>query len=291
MAEQKREHMWWSNDTINHDAGALTTPGGYGRVNDKRGQNWLALLQGDTISKRDGNSVFSQYVDYKFQLNGTATWPAQACRIIIYTDKVGASTESYSGVVSQLFIKDGSTGNNSGNFMVAPVDKFAFNVLRDFIVYPLKRQMQSTGTADGNGMFDDYSDAMSAYAQCYAALENLAPCIDTNPACAAYYASVLAIEGPSLNGHQANWDEHYEYRLQNPDIESDDAGNDVKYPVVSGRIKTNRKIQYKNGTQEFPMSSKDKLQVAFIPYADPGAATTDTILRVDGEICHYFKDF
>lgn len=290
MAEQKREHMYWNNDVINHDAGSGTTIGGYGRVNDKRGQNWLGLLQGDGVSRRDGNSVYSQYVDYKFQLHGTAEWPSQAVRIIIYTDRVGASTESYTGNIASLFVKDGTAGNYSGNLMVAPVDKFAFNILRDFVVYPLKRQMQGTGTANGNGMFDDYTDAMTGYASAVTALEGLAPCIVPGP-CQEYYAALLATERAALTASQLAWDGHYLNELNNPNITADDAGNDTKYPVVSGRIKTNRKIQYKNGTQEFPMSGKDKLQVAFIPYADPGAALTDNVCRIDGEIVHYFKDF
>lgn len=219
MAESKREHLNVTNQAMNHDAGSGLAVGAFGRPNDKTGWNWLATTKSSSDPKyaRDGDSIFSQYVDYKLQLMGSYAYPSQACRVIIFTSKTYDNSLISSSDVSSLFVSDGSM-TGSGNLLIQPVDTFKFKVLRDFIVYPLKNQTQGSA--------------------------------------------------PNSNG------------------------NDAKYPIVSGRIKVNRKIQYQVSPKETqPIKDSDHIQCAIIPYADYSAGTGDTILHYNLELVHYFKDF
>jgi len=306
LAESKRENMHVSNQTLNHDAGDGAIVGGFARPNNKHGWNWLAIApQGGTSSKfnRDGDAVYSQYIDYKLQLTGYSDYPSQSCRIIIFSPKaLRTQTLTNTSTVASLFVTDGST-SGSGNLMIQPVDTINYNVLRDFVVYPLKNQNQSATTTNANGLLYDvlhpsipsgpFTSNAGYYRELFTQFSNLVAAVGTmvgeSPLVEwlyAYYQNQLLNETAKYTEAVDRYDELAPDLFQQPD----DAGNDANYPIVSGRIKTNRKIQYLPSS-EAPIKSTDFIQIAIIPYADPTAGTQATIMRYNQEVTHYFKDF
>lgn len=310
LAESKRENMHVHQDVYAHDAGntlaGVGYVGGYGRPNDKKGYNWLGLQVGDTKAKRDGDSVFSQYVDYKLQLNGYSNFPSQMCRIIIFSPKtigVGGFNNLYgTSNISSLFVTDGTT-TGSGNLLIQPVDTFKFKVHRDFVVAPLKNQLQGD-TPNGSGLLYDvlkpstatfpFSTEPGYYRKLYSEYAILLGWFQwasqEHPEDSALAALALEyqLRYPNFNAEYLDAVDRYDDLVLIPP--PDDAGNDVNYPIVSGRLKINRKIQYQTGT-EVPIKGTDLIQIAIIPYADTNCATTSNIMQASYEITHYFKDF
>lgn len=307
MAESKREHLNVTNQAMNHDAGSGLAVGAFGRPNDKTGWNWLATTKSSSDPKyaRDGDSIFSQYVDYKLQLMGSYAYPSQACRVIIFTSKTYDNSLISSSDVSSLFVSDGSM-TGSGNLLIQPVDTFKFKVLRDFIVYPLKNQTQGSAP-NSNGLLYDimhppipsgpFTSESGFYRSLYTDFQSIwTQILAAAPTCPEAAAIVAQYHWSHILQHHLQYEDavdRYDDIQEEITMESvDPAGNDAKYPIVSGRIKVNRKIQYQVSPKETqPIKDSDHIQCAIIPYADYSAGTGDTILHYNLELVHYFKDF
>lgn len=311
MAENKREAFHVNQQTMNHDAGSGLVVGAFGRPQNKSGYNWLGVDQGgDTKCTREGDNIYSQYVDYKIQLMGYSNYPSQACRIIIFSPKIGSASGADfnlvgSTSVASLFVTDGSV-TGSGNLLIQPVDTFKFKVLRDFVVHPLKNQIQGA-TANGNGLLYDlmhpsipdgpFISNAGYYRELFTEYNSLlnsfiaagSVCVE-HPEIAAAAEHFNVRRGLKTDQYIDAVDRYDEIQEELTLEPVDDAGNDCNYPIVSGRIKTNRRVQYQTGSA-LPLKSTDYIQVAIIPYADHSAGTGDEILKYNQEIVHYFKDF
>jgi len=135
MAEAKREYLKYSNVQLNHDAGGSGVVGGYGHPQGTVGNNWLGTHQGDSKYQREGDSIYSKYIDYSMRISAKPIWPAQVCRILIVKG-TGNNTNDYdSSSIADWFITDG-TSIGSGNLITQPVDTTKYTVLKDIIVYP-----------------------------------------------------------------------------------------------------------------------------------------------------------
>jgi len=292
LAEQKRENLNVTDQTVNHDAGSGTIVGGFARKNEASGVNWLATIQGTNGKKneREGDSIFSQFVDYRLQLQGYSDYPSQRCRIIIYSDRQAGNTAASSNI-SGIFVTDG-TDNGSGNLLIQPVDTLRYKVYRDFVVYPLKNQTMG-GTANSNGLYKAYESMAKSYNDMQF---DYFKCKNTLNAAAVTYPplapAAAAAEADYVIEAAKAYDEQTTFLEFDPDdfIDPDDTGNDCNYPIIKGRIKTNRKIQYLTGSQN-PVKVTDAIQLAIIPYSDHNCTTQTSILKYSQELVHYFKDF
>nr|AJP36474.1 putative capsid protein [Avon-Heathcote Estuary associated circular virus 27] len=301
LAESKRENFHVTSQTLNHDAGSGQVVGGFARPNNRSGFNWMGLNQGDSKHDRDGDSIFSQYIDYKLQLTGYSDYPSQSCRVIIFTPKaLRTNTLIASSNVASLFVTDGSD-SGSGNLLIQPVDTFNYNVLRDFVVHPLKNQNQNSSAAQSTGLLYDvlhpsissgpFTSVAGTYRELFnkyhSIIYNELPALESAaPTLAPYIAAKIAESQYYINEYVDDVTEYSNI----PFDPVDDAGNDCNYPIVSGRIKTNRRVQYETDSVR-PLKTTDFIQIAIIPYADPSAVTTTTIMRYNQEVTHYFKDF
>lgn len=213
-SETKREYLSSGWLTYNHDAGQLAVVGAYGHPAATIGNNMLGTVVGNGKHQREGDAIFSKYIDYAIAAEAYVDRSATSLRILIVRG-VGNNAVNYDTTdIKDWFVTDG-TSTGSGHLIAQPVDKTKYTVLKDVIVHPV---------AYGNN--------------------NAAPAVTCN---------------------------------------------NVKYPVVRGRLKTNHKVQYITGST-FPAKGKDRIQIGIIPYCDFNAATTDNAVTANIEMCHYFYD-
>jgi hypothetical protein len=135
MAENKRNYLQ-SNDTYNHDAGSGAVVGAYGHPTNAAGNNWLGVQQGDSAWQREGDAIYSKYIDYRIYLEAHDNRMHTQCRVIIVKG-TGNNTNDYNSTsIADWFITDGQS-SGSGNLMSQPVDTRKFTVLKDFVIAPL----------------------------------------------------------------------------------------------------------------------------------------------------------
>lgn len=135
MAENKRNYLQ-GNDTYNHDAGSGAVVGAFGHPAYSIGNNWLGVTQGDSAWQREGDAIYSKYIDYRIYLETKDNRMHTQCRIIIVKGTGNNANDYNSTSIADWFITDGaSTG--SGNLISQPVDTRKFTVLKDFVVAPL----------------------------------------------------------------------------------------------------------------------------------------------------------
>jgi hypothetical protein len=213
-AEVKREYLQSGYQIYNHDAGSGVTIGGYGHPASNVGNNWLGTVQGDSKNHRDGDYIFSKWIDFSIHGITYEDRTNQQMRVIIVRGTGNLAPDSNTSSIADWFIADG-TSTMSGNLLTTPVDKQKYTVLYDRVFKPLV----------------EYNGVVQAA-----------------------------------------------------------TGNDARYPVIKGRIKTGHKVSYITGTT-YPNKSRNRIQVAIIPYGDTNAQLTDNICRATIELVHYFYDF
>lgn len=137
LAENKREYLAMGWSPFNHDAGNGPVVGGYGHPNNTIGNNWLGTTVGDSKHQREGDSIFSKYIDYALQVEGRTGnfWNLQ-CRFLIVKGTGNFANDYASSSIADWFITDG-TSVGSGNLLTQPIDKTKYTVLKDVIFSPL----------------------------------------------------------------------------------------------------------------------------------------------------------
>jgi len=135
MAESKREYLASGAQVYNHVAGSGLIVGGYAHPASTVGNNWLGTIVGDAKNQREGDSIYSKYIDYCIYMYGFQDRRNQFCRILIVKG-TGNNAANYNTTdISDWFIADGTSGG-SGYLACQPVDQTKYTVLRDMIVYP-----------------------------------------------------------------------------------------------------------------------------------------------------------
>lgn len=155
MAERKRVSNYVQHYILNHDAGAGVVVGANARPNARVGTNWLATVQGDAKFNREGDAIFSKYVDYVVHVSAIADRLNQVCRVIIYKGNGNLSQETSSSSVADIFITDGGVAG-SGNLLTQPVDGQKVTVLKDVVIsppnFPSGNGTAQVGTLDNHYM-------------------------------------------------------------------------------------------------------------------------------------------
>jgi len=136
MAERKRAYLLSQDQLYAHDAGLVAVVGGYGHPAASVGNNWLATSQGDSKFNRDGDSIYSKYIDYAIHVYALPNRLNQQCRIIIVRGTGNNSTDYNSSSIADWFVADGGVGG-SGALLTQPVDTNKYTVLKDVIISPI----------------------------------------------------------------------------------------------------------------------------------------------------------
>jgi hypothetical protein len=121
----------------NHDAGQGAVVGAYGHPASTIGNNWLGTRVGDAKHQREGDSIYSKYIDYAFSFNtNSAAHPCVSVRILIVKGTGNNANDYSSTSISDWFVTDG-TNAGSGNLLTQQVDTTKYTVLKDVIVYAM----------------------------------------------------------------------------------------------------------------------------------------------------------
>ena len=138
LSETKREYLHTGVDGFYHDAGdGVATVGGFGHPSNTAGNNMLGTVVGDAKNQREGDQIYSKYIDYAFQLQCVADRSNQQCRFLIVKGTGNNANDYNSSSIADWFVTDGTSGG-SGNLLVQPVDRTKYTVLKDIIVTPIK---------------------------------------------------------------------------------------------------------------------------------------------------------
>lgn len=135
MAENKRAYLT-SYNTYNHDAGFTAVVGNWAHPASAIGNNWLGTSQGDSAWQREGDAIFSKYLDYTFYLESVDDRMCSQCRILIVRGTGNNANDYNSSNIADWFVTDGPSAG-SGALISQPVDTRKYTVLKDIIVCPL----------------------------------------------------------------------------------------------------------------------------------------------------------
>lgn len=136
MSENKREYlaMGWTN--FNHDAGNGLVVGASGHTATQIGENWLGTTVGNGKHQREGDQIYSKYIDYAFQFQTQTDSKYNTSIRFLIVKGTGNNPNNYSGTsIADWFVTDG-TSSGSGNLLTQQVDKTKYTVLKDVIIKP-----------------------------------------------------------------------------------------------------------------------------------------------------------